>query len=94
MPKQRTHFLFALRWHTTIGHALETKASSGSDLHDRVMYWSTNEGNWNQSGNGFGRQISILTATNTGRSHTRQLFNPHILVRPAEWRVRGAACPG
>ena len=61
------------------GHG--TKANRPSTCTAGVGYWATDEGNWNQSGNGFGQgDLYICTATNTWTlSYTPECF-PHPLT--------------
>ena len=66
---------------TTIGAGHGTKALRPTTCTTGVSYWATDEGNWNQSGNGFGQgNLYICTATNTWTLSYTPACYPHILV--------------
>lgn len=67
----------------TSGVGSGTLASRPSTCTTGVGYWATDQGNWNQTGNGFGQgELFVCTATNTWSLNYTPYAYPHPLDRP------------
>ncbi len=68
----------------TSGTGHGTLANRPSTCTMGVGYWATDQGNWNQSGNGFGQgQLFVCTATNTWTLYYTPYTYPHPLAQSA-----------
>jgi len=62
-----------------VGHG--TLAARPTTCTKGVGYWATDQGNWNQSGNGFGQgELFLCTATDTWTLYYTPLTYPHPLT--------------
>ena len=67
----------------TSGVGFGTLANRPTACTPRVGYFATDQGNWNQSGNGFGEgELFVCTATNTWTLSYTPYTYPHPLDRP------------
>jgi hypothetical protein len=66
----------------TTGTGYGTLANRPSTCTPHVGYWATDQGNWNQSGNGFGEgELFVCTSTNTWAVYYQPYAYPHPLIQ-------------
>ena len=64
----------------TSGTGYGTLANRPSSCTPYVGYWATDQGSWNQSGNGVNGELFVCTAPNTWSLHYTPYTYPHPLI--------------
>ncbi len=79
----------------TSGVGFGTLANRPTSCTPQVGYFATDQGNWNQSGNGSGQGVLyVCTATNTWTQHYTPYTYPHPLDSNSSGSLQGPGAPG